>query len=221
MPLESRYQLEKGLAVSRDCWRLGPPHNTPDFAPLFENKEEGTSLQLLQCTSRHSQMLLPMRIRHHLVLPWSQPSPVSVPVLGDHISCHGVGNGREEPAMVSDGDVLCFLTPAPVLQQQHSLTTRIIPGGPVPINPESTDPEALQSLHRAMGRVPSSCTDRDIQPQLRGQTPFQGPSQQIPTPALLGTSPGRTPIVLLPLDSASLRLLPGGQDRVTSWAGPR
>lgn len=35
----------------------------------------------------------------------------------------------EEPALVSDGDVFCFLTPAPVLQQQHSLTPRIFPGG--------------------------------------------------------------------------------------------
>lgn len=128
----------------------------------------------------------------------------------------------EEPAMVSDGDVLCFLTPAPVLQHQHSLTPSITPGGHMrSLNPEPIHSEPLQSLHRAMAWVPSSSTERDIQPQLREQFPFQGPSQQVPTPALLGTSPGRPPTVLLPLHSASPQLLPGGQDRVTSWAGPR
>lgn len=81
-PSGSRYQLEKGSAVAGTMG--GHSHCTmplPSCCSL-KIKRRARGARLFPSTSQHDQMLLPMRIRHHLVLRWSQPSLVCSPSTG-------------------------------------------------------------------------------------------------------------------------------------------
>lgn len=81
-PLESRYQLEKGLAVTGTIGGGGRHMMPPPSCCSLKIKRRAQGVRLFRWTSQHHQMLLPMRIRHHLGLGWSQLSPVCGPSAG-------------------------------------------------------------------------------------------------------------------------------------------